>query len=1052
MEIFTEKSIKEICKNISISNDQKKIALLWSKQLSDKPSDPIKFVQNLIDVVFNQLLKLEIFYSKDYLEYAKFLLGTINNPLDIDILIKNVAIQENSQEPIQQSPLSIRQELTRNLWIILKTSAHQFGIATDGQYFLLLNYGFGNRRSFFFDYTHIMHNEDKFREFIGIFSLTTDSSRKNIGILLQKAIIRDKKEKRIFYHLIQETRTMLLNEFLKTKGISPTNAMNYSKAFLNRILLLLFIDANENTKETRYYKMMLRLLAENPIASKHSSIFFENLRKRLMVQDTQHPFLQNNLQFSILNINYSLPQSIKIFDNNPIFEKLLELSSCFYDDEINLYQLGTVFEQSLDNSLKNHRIKNENRKNLGVFYTPEYISDFLARKTIIPQLSNKNATSIEELIYEYEGSFKILEEKINAIRILDNACGAGTFLIKSTEILTIIKNQLKNGYEGLKIRPRNQNSSQIQDDHTFNQFIQYSFSEKSNNNSAIKANIYSNNIYGVDINKEAVEIAKLSIFLDLQMNMGCDIKWDKNFKIGNSLFDNPEECKNKYFDWNQEFPTIMNSGGFDVIIGNPPYIDIKNLTPIETQQIFQKYSTSHNRMNLYSTFIERGLQLLKSNGYFGCIVPNSILYNSSYKLLRIKLLQATEMYNIVKMPDNVFSDAQVETVILTFKKARTKDAECEIIIYPRKTHLNQITPLFSKKHFLTNTTRWRYNLPNFMNKTKEKLSSSKKNYPLLLIDENTQNLLKKIEDNTPLLGTSTSKNDSICDFSLGITPYDKYCGHSKEQIQNKVFHASQKMNKEYKPLLQGGDIIPYGVFWSGDQFIRYGPWLGAKREEKFFKPTHIVIRQILSGNPPRIYAGLVEDQPMYNTQVAFNLIIKNQKLIQYEYLLGLLNSDLMTFYHKNNFLDTTKILFQKILIQNAKKLPIKLTSLPEHNKLADLSKSLIKSTQKLHDLKQAFWKSIQSRFSIKKITQKIRKYPKITANELLKEIEKKCANSIGVKQKKLLIQDLQTYETQLILYQEKICKLRANSNIVVYEIYGLTKKEIEIIKEDMSII
>ena len=204
-------------------------------------------------------------------------------------------------------------------------------------------------------------------------------------------------------------------------------------------------------------------------------------------------------------------------------------------------------------------------------------------------------------------------------------------------------------------------------------------------------------------------------------------------------------------------------------------------------------------------------------------------------------------------------------------------------------------------------------------------------------------LLSRIEEETkPLI--------NICDFSLGLTPYDKYKGHTKSQIEERVFHAKTKKNVTFKPLLSGENIVRYGVFYNGKEYISYGDWLGAPREQRFFTKPRIVIRQIISGKPPRIYAGYTEEE-FYNAQIAFNLILKDETKFSLKYLLSILNSKLMNFYHREKYLDPSKNLFQKILIVNAKKFPMKIISLEKQQPIIKLVDKMLSLNKRLNEIK-----------------------------------------------------------------------------------------------------
>ena len=410
-------------------------------------------------------------------------------------------------------------------------------------------------------------------------------------------------------------------------------------------------------------------------------------------------------------------------------------------------------------------------------------------------------------------------------------------------------------------------------------------------------------------------------------------------------------------------------GGFDVVLGNPPWVDIKGQPSELVQYYFKRYSTAENRINLYSLFIERGLSLLSDNGLFGFIIPNSILYQSSYERIRKHILLNYGIEKIVRLPDNVFQNVKAETIVLNLKKG---SAETECIIYDRVDVISEINDLNCKEHKVLNAKDWLENefcVYDIFSSPAEK------------------SLLKKIEENCKELGT-------LCDLTLGITPYDKYRGHSHEQIRQRVFHANYKKDETFKPLLEGADVKRYSVDWGGKEYISYGKWLGAPREKRFFTEPRILVRQIVSGIPLRIYAGFTTEE-LYNTQTVFNIISKDEDKLPMKYLLALLNSNLMNFYHRFRYLDLSKNLFQKILIQNCKKFPVRLLVVPEEKKaqaeLIDLVNQIILLTKE---------------------HQKVR---------------------------------LITDKEQL---QSRIDYVEARINSIIYALYGLSQKEIEIIERN----
>ena len=136
--------------------------------------------------------------------------------------------------------------------------------------------------------------------------------------------------------------------------------------------------------------------------------------------------------------------------------------------------------------------------------------------------------------------------------------------------------------------------------------------------------ILENNLYGVDINEEAVEIAKLSLWIRTAVRGRKLSDLNNNIKCGNSLIDDPAVAGDKAFNWNKEFPEIMKDGGFDVVIGNPPYVT-RNLSDNVKIFINNNFATSQYQVDLYLCFIERSIDLLRDSGLTSFITPNAWL-------------------------------------------------------------------------------------------------------------------------------------------------------------------------------------------------------------------------------------------------------------------------------------------------------------------------------------------------------------------------------------------------------------------------------------------
>jgi len=435
----------------------------------------------------------------------------------------------------------------------------------------------------------------------------------------------------------------------------------------------------------------------------------------------------------------------------------------------------------------------------------------------------------------------------------------------------------------------------------------------------------------VDIDAQAVETTKLSLLLKVlegesEQSLATQLRFfherafpdlGSNIKCGNSLIgpdfyeqtellflDEEERYRINVFDWSGKdgFPEIMKAGGFDAVIGNPPYVDIKTLPELEVEYIFATYPSANNRINLFAAFLERSLSLVKTSTFrMSMIVPTAVLTQASYKALRKTIIDAYDIANTVRIPNESFGAAagnvKVDTVILVFEPKSKEAGSIEVVSYAGYQRITKIDP--AKAHVHVTIPRQAWAQPDDF-------------IWALNLGSAEDAILRKCENGSVRL-------EDCVEFSLGLTPYDKYRGHTQEQIEDEVFHADRQKNKTFRPLLKGNDVTRYAINWNGSKWISYGPWLGAPREQKFFTQKRILVKQIIDWTTKRIWAAIT-DQELYNSQNAFNLLAKPGWRL--EYILGLINSRLMTFYHRKQFLDEFKMRFQKILIKDCRRFPI----------------------------------------------------------------------------------------------------------------------------------
>jgi type I restriction-modification system DNA methylase subunit len=316
-------------------------------------------------------------------------------------------------------------------------------------------------------------------------------------------------------------------------------------------------------------------------------------------------------------------------------------NSVFYDfSAIDADVLGTIYEQYLSHILKKTEKRatltenNVHRKEQGIYYTPTYIVDYIVRGTLGELLKGKDVDA-------------------ERIKILDPACGSGSFLIKAFDVLN--QDYLK----------RDKDYSQTQLDLTTGAAF------------TRKVKILQDNIFGVDLDKQAVEIAQLNLLLKIAEKGHRLPLLERNIRCGNSLIDDEKVAGDKAFKWEEQFSEIMRDGGFDVVIGNPPYVRQEELSEIKPY-LEINYESYQGTADLFVYLFEKELRILKEDGYFGMIVSNKWLRAGYGKNLR-KLLTGFWIEEFIDFGDlRVFPDATIYPCIILMRKIRKPNPKIRI--------------------------------------------------------------------------------------------------------------------------------------------------------------------------------------------------------------------------------------------------------------------------------------------------------------------------------------------------------------------------------------
>jgi type I restriction-modification system DNA methylase subunit len=350
-------------------------------------------------------------------------------------------------------------------------------------------------------------------------------------------------------------------------------------------------------------------------------------------------------------------------------ENLYPPDSPYRWDKIPVDLFGDIYERYLGKTIyvKNGKIAVEDRPEVrkagGVYYTPTYIVDYIVRNTIGPLVEGKRPEEIEKL------------------RILDPSCGSGSFLMSVFQYL------IEYHVRFYEAHPEKANHESMFPDLT----------SKSDGGLRLsiwrKTKILSNNLFGVDLDSQAVEITMMNLYLKaLEGERGLPNSQHllpslkSNIRCGNSLVGtdddeiqelSPEDRRNiNPFDWASEsggFGQILGRGGFDAVVGNPPYVRIQNLATGQVEYFNSRYKAATGKYDIYVLFIEKATELLKADGNLGMILPNKFL-TASYGIgIRSLLNERALLHGIVDFAaGQVFDQATTYTCLLFLKKRANK--------------------------------------------------------------------------------------------------------------------------------------------------------------------------------------------------------------------------------------------------------------------------------------------------------------------------------------------------------------------------------------------
>ncbi|WP_339919612.1 TaqI-like C-terminal specificity domain-containing protein [uncultured Flavobacterium sp.] len=798
-------------------------------------------------------------------------------------------------------------------------------------------------------------------------------------------------KRELYRDLVKQNRSNIILNDLPEKT-TKLILFQKSQKLIDRFLFILFAEdrgllaPNSINTVLKEWKALADLDVEMPLYDRYKQYFGYLDTGRKGTDKKEEIFAYNGGLFQ--------PDAILdaiIIDNDLLYRHTLKLSTYDFESQVDVNILGHIFEHSL-NEIESVNAEIEGtdfdkqktkRKKDGVFYTPKYITKYIVDNTIgklctekkqelgiideeyAKGRKNRQATTIIKL----DQQLKDYREWLLELTICDPACGSGAFLnqaldflIKEHAYLDELNKQLFGGF--------------------------FVFPD-------IENQILEHNIYGVDLNEESIEIAKLSLWLRTAQPKRKLTSLNNNIKCGNSLIESKAIAGDKAFNWKEQFPEVFAKGGFDVIIGNPPYVVyIKSIFGDETlKYVNQQFQFSEYNPNTYALFTDLGLNIiLKKGGYLGFIIPNSWLDGQYFSKMR-KGVYHKNVNEIVYLKDTVFAEV-VETVILLSENVANKNETIKLSSDVINNTFEQVQ--FNKDKFISG-----YN--PFITKSEP--------------------FLEKLETKFDKLG----KNAIV------------YRG--VETRDNSKWLSETKHSEFHIPILLGRDVNKYQYNHSGTYLNFIKKEMKSNANENMYLQPKILMRR----TGATIIATI--ETEMYFALKNLYLIIP-KKTDEIYSMIAQINSRLMSYYHKTKSSDENKAFaqFKGIYIEGFPYVK------SESSEFKILIIDILNRTNDFNKVVTKFTNYFSGQYKLGKLPKKLENWNELTFATYITELNKaiKTARQTPLT-KKDEFEWLDLFEENKAKAQNLKSQIETTEKAIdkmVYELYGLSEEEINIVENN----
>lgn len=774
-------------------------------------------------------------------------------------------------------------------------------------------------------------------------------------------------------------------------------------------------------------------------------------------------------KYDIFAYNGGLFLPDEILDNIKISDEVLhqntiQLSKYDFETDVDVNILGHIFEHSLS-EIENVQAEiagevidkqKTKRKKDGIFYTPKYITKYIVENTV-GKLCNEKRSKLGIIDEEYAKGrrkrkkeiVKDLDNKLTAYRnwlleitILDPACGSGAFLNQALEFLIQEHKKID------ELKAQLLGGSIVFPD--------------------IESKILEKNIFGVDLNEESVEIAKLSLWLRTAQKGRKLTILSNNIKCGNSLIDDPVVAGEKAFNWQNEFSEVFEKGGFDVVIGNPPYVRLQGLKAnYEKESIFyeKSYKSATANYDIYALFIEKGFKLINRKGNVCFIQPHKFLISDFGIGIRGYLLEHKAVESILHFGSNmVFKDASTYTCVLKLSYNNNnidfKHIEPEKIEFIANFDTISYNKLTAENWNLTNNA-----ITKVLDKLKQQPLTVKDVFIKIFVGLQTSGdkvyLIKGGEEGNYIVGYS-QQLDKVVTIEKGLV---------KPMLKGEDVSKYKNLDNQYwvifPYLLEGGkaevmteDYIQqnfpkgYDYLKKNEEFLR-GREKGKMDKAGWFLyiyPKSLAEFEQEKISTPDISLGsnmTLDSGVYYHGTTLYSFIKKDTVKEDYKFFLSIFNSSLLWFFIKNTGTELRGGYFRfKTNYLNPFPLP-KSGNLEEQQLFIKNADKMLKLNKQLQEKKSNFINRIKDNFEIEKTNKKLDTFYDFDFKTFVSELRKQKV-SLSLVQQDEWSEYFNTYKTEINNLQSEINQIDRTIDQMVYELYGLTEEEIKIVEESVK--